>query len=121
VVVTVPKTSETIDLIGEEELGAFKPSAFLIDVSRGGIVNHNALTTALKERKISGAALDVFPEEPLPADNPLWKLPNVLITPHISGNTAFYDERAVEMFAVNLQRYIAGQQLYNRIDLDRGY
>jgi len=121
VVVTVPKTSETIDLIGEEELGAFKPSGFLIDVSRGGIVNHNALTTALKERKISGAALDVFPEEPLPADNPLWKLPNVLITPHISGNTAFYDERAVEMFAVNLQRYLAGQQLYNRIDLDRGY
>ena len=121
VVVCVPKTLATINLIKAEELAAMKPSAYLVDVSRGGIVDQQALITALKERKIAGAALDVFPAEPLPAKNPLWKLPNVLITPHISGITAHYDERAVELFSANLQRYLAGQPLYNRIDLKRGY
>ena len=98
-----------------------KSSAYLVDISRGGIVDHNALASALKDRKIAGAALDVFPEEPLPAESPLWKLPNVLITPHISGITSQYDERAVEMFSANLTRYLSGQPLYNRIDPDRGY
>jgi phosphoglycerate dehydrogenase-like enzyme len=121
VVVTVPLTSETRDLIGVEEIAALKPSAFLIDTSRGGIVNHNALVNALRERKIAGAALDVFPEEPLPADSPLWKLPNVIITPHISGNTRYYNERAIAMFAENLHRYLAGLPLYNRIEPQRGY
>lgn len=121
VVITVPKTSSTIKLISTEELGVLKPTAFLIDVSRGGVVDHEALVTVLQERKIAGAALDVFPEEPLPADSPLWKLSNVVITPHISGSTPYYDERAVEMFAANLQRYLADQPLYNRIDPERGY
>ena len=121
VVVTLPKTPDTIDLIKQEELAALKPTAFLIDVSRGGIVNHQALIDAIKERKIAGAALDVFPEEPLPADSPLWKFANVILTPHISGNTPYYDERAIDLFAVNLQRYFAGQPLYNRIDPERGY
>jgi len=121
IVVTVPKTPSTINLIGAEELAVVKPGAYLVDVSRGGIVDHNALIAALKEHKLAGAALDVFPEEPLPADSPLWKLPNVIITPHISGNTPYYDERAVEMFAANLQRYLAGLPLYNRIDPERGY
>ncbi|MFU8774092.1 MAG: NAD(P)-dependent oxidoreductase, partial [Anaerolineales bacterium] len=100
---------------------ALKPSAFLIDTSRGGIVNQAALINALREHKIAGVALDVFPEEPLPADNPLWILPNVIITPHISGNTRHYNERAVAMFAENLHRYLAGLPLYNRIDPERGY
>lgn len=121
VVITLPKTSETLNIIGSEELAAFKPSAFLIDVSRGGIVDHLPLLNALKDKKIAGAALDVFPEEPLPADSPFWKLPNVILTPHISGNTPHYDDRAMEMFATNLQRYLAGQPLYNRIDPKRGY
>lgn len=121
VVITVPKTPQTINLIGAKELAALKPSAFLVDISRGGILDHSALIQALREHRLAGAALDVFPEEPLPSDNPLWKLPNVIITPHISGNTAFYDQRALELFAINLQRYLAGQQLYNRIDPERGY
>ncbi|HSF83051.1 MAG TPA: D-2-hydroxyacid dehydrogenase, partial [Anaerolineales bacterium] len=82
VVITVPKTPTTADLISEAELAALKPSAFLIDVSRGGIVNHQALIQALKDHKIAGAALDVFPEEPLPVDSSLWKLTNVILTPH---------------------------------------
>jgi phosphoglycerate dehydrogenase-like enzyme len=121
VVVCVPKSPGTLNLIKTEELAAMKPSAYLVDISRGGIVDHNALVSALKDRKIAGVALDVFPEEPLPADSPLWKLPNVLITPHISGITSQYDERAVEMFSANLTRYLSGLPLYNRIDSERGY
>lgn len=121
VVVTVPLTTETRHLISARELAAMKPSAYLIDVSRGGVVDHDALIEALRERKIAGAALDVFPEEPLPPSSPLWKLPNVIITPHISGFSTHYDERAMELFAENLRRYIKGEPLYNIIDLQRGY
>jgi len=121
VVVTVPKTPATLNLIRAEELAAMKPTAYLVDVSRGGIIDHTALITALKDRKIAGAALDVFPEEPLPTDSPLWKLPNVILTPHISGNTPHYDERAIELFSANLQRYLAGLPLFNRVDLSLGY
>jgi phosphoglycerate dehydrogenase-like enzyme len=121
IVITLPKTSATQNLIKAEELAVCKSTAYLVDVSRGGIIDHNALFNALKDRKIAGAALDVYPEEPLPAESPLWKLPNVILTPHISGNTPNYDERAIEMFAANLQRFIAGLPLYNRIDPTRGY
>ncbi len=121
VVITVPKTAETENLIGSEELAALKPSAYLVDVSRGGIVDQNALLRALKDKKIAGAALDVFTPEPLPADHPLWKQSNVIITPHIAGVTRYYDERAMELFSENLQRYIAGLPLYNLIDVERGY
>jgi len=121
VVVTLPKTPETTNLIGTAEMDVMKPTAYLIDVSRGGILDHQALITALKEKKLAGAALDVFPEEPLPSNNPLWKMPNVIITPHISGDTPYYDERAVKLFSENLLRYLSGLPLYNRIDLGRGY
>jgi len=121
VVVTVPKTLHTIGMLGAQEIAAMKPTAFLIDVSRGGIVDHAALISALKDCKIAGAALDVYPEEPLPADSLLWKLPNVILTPHISGNTVHYNERAVELLIENLQRYLNDLPLYNLIDLDRGY
>jgi phosphoglycerate dehydrogenase-like enzyme len=108
-------------LIGAEELASMKSSAYLVDVSRGGVVNQAALTAALRDRRIAGAALDVFPEEPLPPENPLWKLPNVILTPHISGITPRYDERAVDLFAENLHRYLAGLPLYNLIDVRSGY
>jgi len=121
VVITLPKTPKTVKLIKAEELAALKPGAYLIDVSRGGILDHAALIPALKEHRLAGAALDVFPEEPLPSDSPLWKLPNVILTPHISGNTPHYDQRAAELFSENLQRYLAGLPLYNPIDLERGY
>ncbi len=113
-VISVPLTHRTHGLVDAEVFDAMKPSAYLIDISRGGVVNHSDLILALKERRIAGAALDVYPEEPLPADSPLWKLPNVILTPHISGNTPFYDERAISMFIENLRRYLAGEDLLNR-------
>lgn len=121
VVVTLPKTAETLNLISTEAIEVMKPTSYIIDISRGGIIDHEALIPALKEKRIAGAALDVFPEEPLPEDNQLWELPNVIITPHISGITHYYDERAVEMFSANLQRYLAKQPLLNQIELNLGY
>jgi phosphoglycerate dehydrogenase-like enzyme len=121
VVVTLPRTKETRGLLGAKELAAFKPGAYLVDISRGEIVDHNALIPLLRERKIAGAALDVFPVEPLPADSVLWKLPNVIITPHIAGFSPQYDERAAELFAQNLHRYLDELPLYNRLDLSLEY
>ncbi len=108
-------------LIGKVQLEKMKSSAYLVDVSRGGVVNHDDLILALNEGKIAGAALDVYPEEPLPRDNPLWKLPNVILTPHIAGFSREYNRRAVDLFVENLERFINGKQLLNLIDLERGY
>jgi phosphoglycerate dehydrogenase-like enzyme len=121
VVVTTPLTQETRNLLGPNELAVFKPTAYLIDIGRGGVIDQAALITALREHKIAGAALDVFPEEPLPADSPLWKLPNVILSPHIAGYSSAYDARAVALFAENLTRYLAGLPLYNQIDIAKGY
>jgi phosphoglycerate dehydrogenase-like enzyme len=121
VVVCLPLSPATRGLIGEAELAAMKPSAFLVDVSRGGIVNHATLIAALQEKRIAGAALDVFPEEPLPPSSPLWKMPNVIITPHISGISAHYSQRAMDLFLENLKRYLSGNLLYNLYDPELGY
>jgi phosphoglycerate dehydrogenase-like enzyme len=121
VVVTVPLTPETRGLLGAKELAALKPGAFLVDVSRGGVVDQAALIAALSEQRLGGAALDVFPEEPLPAESPLWKIPSAMITPHISGNTPHYDQRAVDLLCENLRRYLAGQTLYNLYSPEHGY
>jgi phosphoglycerate dehydrogenase-like enzyme len=121
VVVALPRTTATRSLIGAEELAAFKPGAYLVDISRGEIVDHNALIPLLREHKIAGAALDVYPVEPLPADSPLWKLPNVILSPHIAGFSPHYDARAVELFAQNLHRYLEELPLYNHLDLTLEY
>ena len=121
VVVCVPLTPETQNLIAESELAAMRSTASLVDISRGGVVSHAHLIAALQEGMIAGAALDVFPEEPLPEDSPLWKLPNVIITPHIAGVTQHYDQRAVSLFIDNLNRYLAKEPLLNQINLERGY
>jgi phosphoglycerate dehydrogenase-like enzyme len=121
VVVTVPLTPETRGLIGAAELAAMKPGAFLIHIARGGIVDQAALIAALQERKIAGAALDVFQEEPLPSNSPLWKMNNVMISPHIAGISMHYDERALQLFIENLKRYLAGAELLNRFNPERGY
>lgn len=121
VVVCAPLTPASRGMIGEAELAAMKPGAYLVDVSRGGIVNHSALIAALQEKKIGGAALDVFPEEPLPASSPLWKLPNVIISPHISGISPHYASRAFALFSENLKRYLHNQPLYNQFNRERGY
>lgn len=121
IVICTPKTPQTINLIDEKELAVCKPTAFLIDISRGEIVNHTALLAALREHKLAGAALDVFPEEPLPVDSPLWKIPEVFITPHIAGNTSYYLERALPVFLTNLERYLTGEPLLNMVSFSRGY
>ena len=121
VVVTLPRTTATRGLLGAKELSSIKPNAFLVDISRSEIVDHTALIPLLREHKIAGAALDVFPVEPLPADSPLWKLPNVILTPHIAGFSPHYDQRAVDLFTQNLQRYLEGLPLYNRLNLKLEY
>jgi phosphoglycerate dehydrogenase-like enzyme len=120
-VVTVPLTPETIGLIGTEEIEAMKEGSFLVDVSRGSVVDHIALIRALKNKKIAGAALDVFPEEPLPKDSPLWNFPSVIISPHIAGASPHYDQRAVALFAENLRRFLSGEPLFNQFDIQRSY
>ena len=121
IVVAVPLSGQTRGLVNAEVLSACKPTAYLIDISRGGIVDHSALIKALNDHKLAGAALDVFPEEPLPKKSPLWEMPNVIITPHIAGVSAHYDERAMKLFAENLSRYMADLPLYNVFDLKKGY
>lgn len=120
-IITVPLTNETHMLVGDSILQTLQPGGFLVDVSRGGVVSHSALVKALQNGKLAGAALDVFPEEPLPASSPLWAMPNVIITPHISGVSPRYTERAMTLFSENLLRYLAGLTLYNLVDRQRGY
>lgn len=121
IVVTVPLTNKTRGMINAQVLSACKPTAYLIDISRGGVVDHTALIKSLNEHRLAGAALDVFPEEPLPKKSPLWEMPNVIITPHIAGLSAHYDERAMALFAENLSRYVADLPLYNVFDSKKGY
>lgn len=119
--VSIPLTHQTIGMIGAAELAALPQGAFLVDISRGSVIDHKALLEALKNGHLGGAALDVFSTEPLPADNPLWTLPNVILTPHISGFSPAYDLRAVDLFIDNLNRYLNNLPLYNRISLEHGY
>jgi phosphoglycerate dehydrogenase-like enzyme len=121
IILTVPLTTETMNLVDAAFLTDCKPTAWIINPARGGLVDEAALIKALEDNKLGGAVMDVFNTEPLPPDNPLWKTPNVLITPHISGNSQHYRERAVTLFAENLRRYINGIELLNLFDPDRGY
>ena len=121
VVVAVPLTPETRKLIGEAELRAMKPSAYLVNISRGGTVDEGVLLRALQENWIAGAGLDVFEEEPLPSGSPFYDLENVILSPHVAGFTLRYDERASDLFAENLRRYLAGEPLLNLVDKAEGY
>ncbi len=121
VVLALPLTEESRGLIGASELKAMKSSARLINVSRGAIVDESELVQALQEGWIGGAGLDVFTEEPLPADSPLRRMRNVIFSPHVSGDIAAYDVGAARLFAVNLQRYLEGEHLLNVVDKWRGY
>jgi phosphoglycerate dehydrogenase-like enzyme len=120
-VITVPLTPKTRGLVGKAVLQGMKPGAFLIDVSRGGVTDHGALVEALNEKKLAGAALDVYPLEPLPEGSPLWELPNVILSPHVAGAAQNYYEQAAALFAENLRRYIDEAPLFNLVDLERGY
>jgi phosphoglycerate dehydrogenase-like enzyme len=121
VVICLPLTKDTRNMISSNQLAALKADAYLVDVSRGGVLDHEALIDALKNEHFAGAALDVFPEEPLPADNPLWDMPNVLISPHVAGFSPHYLDRAIELFIVNLERYLAAEEVLNIFDRERSY
>ena len=107
-VLLIPHTNETHGIVDAAVLGRMKPSAFLINVARGGIVDQPALVEALQARRIAGAALDVFAEEPLPDGDPLWKMPNVLITPHMAGFHAGYPDEALPIVIENIRHFLAG-------------
>ncbi|MGI6208718.1 MAG: D-2-hydroxyacid dehydrogenase [Anaerolineae bacterium] len=121
VVLTVPLTYETKGMIGERELRAMKDTAIIINIGRGGTIQADALVRALREGWIGGAGLDVTDPEPLPEDSPLWDMENVIITPHNSGSTPKYEERAMAIFLDNLRRYVAGEPLRNVVDKQLGY
>lgn len=121
VVVAVPSTPTTRRLIGAAELRAMPSHAYLVNIARGDVVDQAALVLALQEGWIGGAGLDVFDPEPLPADSPLWRMDNVILSPHVSGFTPHYDDYATDLFAENLRRYLAGEPLLNLVDRARGY
>lgn len=122
VIVIVPETPATRSLIGARELGLMKQTAVLINIARGSVVEEAALLTALQAKQLRGAALDVFVEEPLPADHPFWGLDNVVLTPHLSSRSPKYMERAQAIFRQNLEVYVSGTGSYrNLIDLTKGY
>jgi glyoxylate/hydroxypyruvate reductase len=118
VVLCIPHTPETTDLIGEVELAAMKPSAVLINIARGAIVDEAALLKALNSGKILGAALDVQAIEPLPPDNPLWVLPQVLLSPHSGSNVDSENVELVKLFCDNLSQYLEGLPLRNLFNKD---
>ncbi len=119
--VTVPHTAATEHLINDEVFEAMKPTALLVNVSRGAIVDEKALITALSSGQLGGAALDVFEEEPLPSASPLWQLDNVVITPHIAGASLDYHAKAARVFKENLRRYLDNRPLLNQLDRALGY
>jgi len=121
VVLTVPLTDRTEGMIGEAALRAMKPSAFLINVARGRVVDEKALLAALRGRWIAGAALDVFGQEPLPQDSAFYELENVIISPHNAGNTPLYNDRLADLFVENLGRYLRRKPLLNVVDLEQKY
>lgn len=121
IVVCVPLTSQTKGLLDNSAFASVKPGAFLIDISRGKVVDQASMIKALQDGRLAGAALDVFSEEPLPPDNPLWGLPNVIITPHIADNSRNYVQQACELFSENLHRYLAGLPLFNPFNTEKGY
>jgi phosphoglycerate dehydrogenase-like enzyme len=121
VVMCAPLTPETHQMIGARELGAMKPTAYFINVGRGASVDERALATALAGKCIAGAAVDVFAQEPPPPGHPLYAVDNVIVSPHVSGFVASYDDDCCTLFAENLRRYLAGAPLLNLVDRAKGY
>jgi phosphoglycerate dehydrogenase-like enzyme len=107
--------------VGEEAIGAMKPDGVLVNVGRGPVVDEAALLRALGERRIRGAALDVFETEPLPAGHPFFSLDNVLVSPHCADNTPGWLEAAMRAFLANLERFRRGERLLNLVDKRAGY
>jgi phosphoglycerate dehydrogenase-like enzyme len=121
VVMAAPLTPATDAMLGAAEFAAMKPSAYFINVGRGATVDETALAAALRERRLAGAAIDVFAQEPPPAGHPFYALDNAIVSPHVSGFLPSYDDRCTDLFAENLRRYLAHAPLLNLVDRARGY
>ena len=121
IVLAVPVTDETRGMIRPEQFHQMKRDAYIINVGRGPLIQEAALIEALRERKIAGAALDVFDQEPLPPNSPLWDVENLLITPHTAGMTTKLWERHYALFSENLRRFLRGGELLGTVDKKRGY
>lgn len=121
VVVCLPLTPDTHMVMNAAALQAMKPGAYLVALGRGGQVDESALAQALHEGHLGGAVLDVFEHEPLPPESPLWEAPNLLITPHIAGNSPRFQERVFDLFSNNLRHYLRGEPLLNVFERERGY
>lgn len=121
VVLTLPSTAETRGIVGAAELAAMKPGAWLVNVARGSLVDEPSLVASLASGHLGGAALDAFPTEPLPPEHPLWKLENVILSPHSSWRSSRLAEREVHLFRDNLQRFLEQRPLANVVKLDAGY
>jgi phosphoglycerate dehydrogenase-like enzyme len=120
-VLTAPETPQTRGKFDASALACMKPTAVLINLSRGFLVEEDALVSALREGRLRGAGLDVYLQEPLPAGHPLWSLPNVLLTPHVSAVTRGFWKREAELILENLRRYLAGEDLLNLVDKEAGF
>jgi phosphoglycerate dehydrogenase-like enzyme len=121
VVNCTPLTPETTGMFNREFFAAMKPSAYFLSVGRGQSTVTADLIAALRDGRIAGAGLDVVDPEPLPADSPLWHLPNVVITPHVSANTEVSREQRDALLRENLRRYVAGDPMLAVVDIERGY
>jgi len=119
VVLLLPLTAETRGIIGPDALAVMKSTAWLINIARGAVVNESALLAALEQKRIAGAVLDVFDREPLPPSHPLWRVDNVVVTPHISGPST--PDAIAPVFNDNLARYLAGRPLRHVVDRQQGY
>jgi len=116
-----PLTPRTERMIGREQFARMKPSALLVNVSRGRVVDQDALVEALRAGRLAGAALDVMDPEPLPPDSPLWEMPNVILTAHSATRSQHFWRRMHELFCENLRRYVAGEPLLNVVDKRAGF
>jgi phosphoglycerate dehydrogenase-like enzyme len=121
VVIAAPLTPETTHMIAAPQFARMKPGAVLINVGRAKIVDHLALRAALEQGQLGGASLDVFHQEPLPPDDPLWTAPNVILTPHTSGFRQGHWDEVLDLFADNLARFRAGAEVRYRVDPALGY
>ena len=120
-VLACPLTEETRHLVDARRLAVMRPTARLVNIARGAVVDEAALIQALARGALAGAGLDVFEEEPLPPSSPLWELPNVIVTPHVAGSHPGYTSKVLPIFVDNLDRFLAGRPLRNRVEPGRGY
>jgi phosphoglycerate dehydrogenase-like enzyme len=121
VVLACPLTKETKGMFGASQFGAMKKSAQFINIARGGLVDQQALLDALKKGAIAGAGMDVTDPEPLPDGSPLWNMPNVVISPHLGGQSPGASDRQWRLFRENIRRFVAGEPLLCVVDKQRGY